>query len=220
MTIKKKKLYNKEISYFSNIRYDIIKLIPKDNNNILEVGCGDGSTLLELKKEGKAKYIAGIDIIDLGQSEKLDKFILADIEMEEIDLPENYFDIVICGDVLEHLVDPWNVLKKLKKFLNNDAIIVASIPNIREIKTMLNIFVKGDFKYVEAGILDKTHLRFFCKKNILNLFEQTEFEIVKIVNNLNQKSKRYIFNLVTFGKFEEFITNQYLIVAKNKDEKS
>jgi len=75
---------SKENLYFSNVRFDIIELVPNNNNNILEIGCGKGSTLVELKKIGKAKCIFGIDIIDLGQSEKLDKFILSDIETEEI----------------------------------------------------------------------------------------------------------------------------------------
>lgn len=215
---KKENLYiDKESTYFSNIRYDIINLIPQGCSNVLEIGCADGSTLVELKKIGKAKYVCGIDIVDLNQFKKLDKFILADIERDEIDLPRNYFDVIICTDVLEHLVDPWNTLKKLKNFLKEDGIVVASIPNIREIKTMLNIFVKGDFKYVNTGILDKTHLRFFCKKNIIELFDQTGFEIIKISNNLNIKSKRFILNLITFGIFEEFLVVQYLIVAKSKN---
>ncbi len=214
-----KDLYNiKESNYYSNIRYDIINLINCSNCNILELGCGNGETLLELKRQGKAKFIAGIDIVDLGKKEKLDKFILGDIEEIELDIFHNYFDVIICADVLEHLKDPWDVVKILKNLLKKDGILIASIPNIREIKTLISIALKGDFKYSDSGILDKTHLRFFCKKNILELFEQAGFEVIKITNNLNPKSKRFIFNLITFGMFEEFLTVQYLLVAKRKNE--
>jgi 2-polyprenyl-3-methyl-5-hydroxy-6-metoxy-1,4-benzoquinol methylase len=205
----------KPISYFFNIRHDIIRLINCKNCNILEVGCGQGNTLIELKKQAKAKFIAGIDIVDLNQSTKLDKFILADIESEEnIDLPENYFDVIICADVLEHLKDPWNVLEKIRKFLKPNGILIASIPNIREIETLISIFVKGDFKYVDAGILDKTHLRFFCKKNIIELFEKTGYKVEKITFDLSSYLKRSMLLKLSFGMLEEFLVIQYLVVSR------
>jgi len=211
-----KEIYaTKPTNYFSGIRHDIIKLVNCNDCNILEVGCGQGNTLIELKKQGKAKFIAGIDIVDLNQSTKLDKFILADIESEEnIDLPENYFDIIICADVLEHLKDPWNVLKKIKKFLKQNGMLIASIPNIREIETLFNIFVKGDFKYVEEGILDKTHLRFFCKKNIIELFEKTGYKVEKITFDLSTSPIRRPLLKLSFGMLEEFLVVQYLVVSR------
>jgi 2-polyprenyl-3-methyl-5-hydroxy-6-metoxy-1,4-benzoquinol methylase len=202
-------------NYFSRIRNDIIELIQCSNCNILEIGCGEGNTLVELKKQGKAKFVAGIDIVDLNQSSKLDKFILADVENDNIDLPEEYFDIIICADVLEHLKDPWNVLRKIKKFLKPNGILLASIPNIREIKTLIDIAIKGDFKYVDAGILDKTHLRFFCKKNTIELFESTGYKIEKITFNLSPKRK-FLLKL-SLGLLEEFLVVQYLVLCKKME---
>jgi 2-polyprenyl-3-methyl-5-hydroxy-6-metoxy-1,4-benzoquinol methylase len=202
-------------NYFSRIRNDIIELIQCNNCNILEIGCGEGNTLVELKKQGKAKFVAGIDIVDLNQSSKLDKFILADVENDNIDLPEEYFDIIICADVLEHLKDPWNVLRKIKKFLKPNRILLASIPNIREIKTLIDIAIKGDFKYVDAGILDKTHLRFFCKKNSIELFESTGYKIEKITFNLSPKRK-FLLKL-SLGLLEEFLVVEYLVLCKKME---
>jgi 2-polyprenyl-3-methyl-5-hydroxy-6-metoxy-1,4-benzoquinol methylase len=215
-----KEIYaTKPIGYFSFFRYDIIKLINCNNCNILEIGCGQGNTLIELKKQGKAKFIAGIDIVDLNQSIKLDKFILADIESEDnIDLPENYFDIIICADVLEHLKDPWNVLEKIKRFLKPNGTIIASIPNIREISALanmlINILIRGDFRYVDAGILDKTHLRFFCKKNIIELFEKTGYKVEKITFDLSTSPIRRPLLKLSFGLLEEFLVVQYLVVSR------
>jgi 2-polyprenyl-3-methyl-5-hydroxy-6-metoxy-1,4-benzoquinol methylase len=215
-----KEIYaTKPTNYFSIFRYDIIKLINCNNCNILEIGCGHGNTLIELKKQGKAKFIAGIDIVDLNQSTKLDKFILADIECKEnIDLPENYFDVIICADVLEHLKDPWNVLEKIKKFLKPHGIVIASIPNIREISTfasiLINILIRGDFRYVDAGILDKTHLRFFCKKNIIELFEKTGYKVEKITFDLSTSPIRRPLLKLSFGLLEEFLVVQYLVVSR------
>ena len=205
---------SKNKNYFSGTRHDIIKLVPEGSNKVLEIGCGAGNTLVELKKLGKAEYCAGVDIIDMNQKSKLNDFVLADIENEELPLPQRYFDVIICADVLEHLKDPWATLDKLKTYLKKDGILIASLPNIREIKTVFNIVVKGDSKYVEADILDKTHLRFFCKKNMIDLFEKRGFVIQKITHNLDPKSKRYMLNKLTFGIIEEFLVIQYLIAAK------
>ncbi len=216
---KEKKLLcqEKNMGYFSNVRHDIIKLIPyNQNNKILEVGCGEGNTLLTLKSMKKASYIAGIDIIDLNQKEKLDKFICGDIEkrVSSLPFPETFFDIIICADILEHLVNPWKVVKELKKYLKLGGYFIASIPNIREIKTMTTIFLKGDFKYSDAGILDKTHLRFFCKKNMEKLFLEAGYKIDKITHNLSPK--RNLVNKLTLGFWEEFFVMQYLIVARKE----
>jgi len=210
-----KGLYDEKIKeYFSNTRYDIINLIEGVNHSILEIGCGNGNTLIELKKLGKASYVTGIDIVDLGQTEKLDKFILVDIEKEELNSLNKNFDIIICADVLEHLKDPWSVLRRLKKFLKSDGILIASIPNIREYKTILSILLEGDFKYCESGILDKTHLRFFCKKNIIELFQNSGFKVAEIIYNLSKHPRRNMFNKITFKIFEEFLVVQYLIIAR------
>ena len=215
-SIKLPKMYaEKPQNYFSGIRNDIIELIQCNNCNILEIGCGEGNTLVELKKQGKAKFIVGIDIVDLNQSSKLDKFILADIENDNIELPEEYFDIIICADVLEHLKDPWSVLRKIRKFLKPNGILLASIPNVREIKTLISIVIKGDFKYVDAGILDKTHLRFFCKKNIIELFESTGYKIEKITFKLSPKRK--VLLKLSLGLLEEFLVVQYLVLCKKTE---
>jgi 2-polyprenyl-3-methyl-5-hydroxy-6-metoxy-1,4-benzoquinol methylase len=215
-SIKLPKMYaEKPQNYFSGIRNDIIELIQCNNCNILEIGCGEGNTLVELKKQGKAKFIVGIDIVDLNQSSKLDKFILADIENDNIELPEEYFDIIICADVLEHLKDPWSVLRKIRKFLKPNGILLASIPNVREIKTLISIVIKGDFKYVDAGILDKTHLRFFCKKNIIELFESTGYKIKKITFKLSPKRK--VLLKLSLGLLEEFLVVQYLVLCKKTE---
>lgn len=211
-----KNIYDKvEDSYFTNIRYDIKALVPENKNNkILEIGCGKGYTLLELKESGKADYIAGVDIVYLDQEILLDKFICCNIEKEVNNLSfcENFFDIIICADVLEHLIDPWNVLRGLKRYLKPNGLLIASIPNIRELTTMITIFFKGDFRYEDSGILDRSHLRFFCKKNIVELFESVGFNIKNIYPNMG--AKRRLINRLSFGLLKELLAVQYLIVAQ------
>ena len=214
----KKILYNtKNKEYFKNIRYDIINFIPDGANKILELGCGSGATLIELKQKGKADFVAGIDIIDLGQKNTCDSAIIGDIEtMDSLPFQEEFFDVIICADVLEHLVNPWIIVNRLEKYLKNNGIFISSIPNIREIKTMYSIFFRGNFKYVNAGILDKSYLRFFCKKNMIDLFEQNGLKI-KNITYKKLRGKRNLLNKLTFGFLEEFLVVQYLIIAKKNE---
>jgi len=174
--------------------------------------------LIALKKFNKAQYIAGIDIVDIQEKKSLDRFIRCDIEenVSSLPFPENFFDVIICADVLEHLIDPWKVVKELKRYLKPEGYFIASIPNIREIKTMITIFLRGSFEYSDGGILDKTHLRFFCKKNMKDLFLEADYKIDKITHNFS--FKRNLANKLTLGFLEEFFVVQYLIVAQKENE--
>lgn len=103
--------------------------------------------------------------------EKIDKVIVGNIE--RINLTDyftpNYFYCIIFADVLEHLKNPWTVLKGTTNFLTDSGFVIISFPNVRHYTTIINL-VKGYWPYRERGIHDKTHLRFFTFKNIKNAF--------------------------------------------------
>ncbi len=213
---------DKKKSYFNNPRFDLIGLIPRNSSNIiLEIGVGSGDTLVEIKKQKLAREVVGVELMNLKDSQQenpeIDRLIIGNIEEIELDLPENYFDIIICGDVIEHLIDPWNVLRKLHKHLKENGVIIVSIPNIREYHILYRILILADFKYGDRGILDRTHLRFFCKKNIISLLTSTLYTPVSIYSifKLEKKiSKKKIIDILTFGLIRDFLTAQYIVVAK------
>ena len=208
--------------YFTNPRIDLIKLIPKKSDNkILEIGAGGGDTLLEIKRQNLAKELVGIELMQIANSNQtssdIDKFIICDVEKTELEFPDSYFDVILLGDVLEHLLDPWLFLKKISRYLKTGGIFIASIPNIRYYTAMFKIFFRGDFGYEEQGLFDRTHFRFFCKKNMRSLFNTASFKCRDIMprDKLYEiRSKRKLFNRLTFGLFEEFLTLQYIIVSE------
>ena len=215
----------KEQQYFSNVRRDIVSLIPANpQQKLLEIGAGSGNTLVYIKQHNLAAEVMGIELMEIAgsnqQHELIDKFQVANIEQQEIDAKEEYFDVIICADVLEHLVDPWSTVRKLERYLRKGGILIASLPNIREWKTLSRILFKGNFAYdPTGGIMDKTHLRFFCKKNILQLVSTPSLTPVFskpnfMLKEVPQGKKRRIFNRVTFGLFENFLAVQYLVIAK------
>jgi 2-polyprenyl-3-methyl-5-hydroxy-6-metoxy-1,4-benzoquinol methylase len=212
-------IYNdKPGEYFSNIRKDLISFISNESKglSILEVGAGSGDTLLELKRKGIANKISGFDLFDVCEDKRdFEEFIIGNIEKDEL-LFNGKYDIIILADILEHLIEPDKTLEKLIPFLNHDGLIYISLPNIRNYKAIYQIFFKGDFKYEEEGTLDKTHLRFFCKKNMRDLISKIAgIENVKIESNLRHlNSKKSLLNLVTFRFFEEFLSLQYFLKVK------
>jgi ubiquinone/menaquinone biosynthesis C-methylase UbiE len=212
----------KETLYFTNPRIDLIKLIPKkDGNRVLEIGAGGGDTLIEIKRQKLATEVVGIELMEMSNSNQgnaeIDKFIICDVERTELEFPDSYFDVILLGDVLEHLLDPWSFLKKTSRCLKQGGLFIASIPNIRYYTAMFKVFLKGDFGYDDQGLFDRTHFRFFCKKNMKSLFNTESFRCLQIMprDHLYEiKSKRKVFNRLTFGAFEEFLTLQYIVVAQ------
>lgn len=215
---------NKEPIYFSDVRADLISLLPRNTSNrVLEIGCGGGSTLVKIKELGLAREVAGIELFDMPGTNQnhpnIDSFQLGNIETMDIPFPEGYFDVIICGDVLEHLVDPWSVVRKISLHLRPGGTLLVSIPNFREITTFYKIFVRGDFRYADSGILDKTHLRFFCRQNVKALLTTDLLQPLSIHPsyryNPNQR-KRKVLNGLTLGLFRDLLTIQFIAVVQKK----
>ena len=216
--------YNdKEKSYFSNVRTDLIKLLPKESTlYIIALVAGAVDTLVAIKGKGLASEVVGVELNELPHSNQknqlIDRFIFANIEKDQLDLPENYFDVIVYGDILEHLVDPWKSIDETIKYLRHGGYFIVSLPNIRHIRAAYQIFLKGSFAYQAHGIFDKTHMRFFCKKDMLDLLEGHNRSIHKIIPNFalqeNVPKKLKIINTLTFRMFEGFLATQFLFVGR------
>ena len=207
-------------SYFAHTRHDVIGVIPAENTGrVLEIGCGRGHTLLALKKAGRATEVVGVELVDLPRTEAeiagVDRYIICDIESSRLDLAAASFDVVICADVLEHLRDPWAAVVMLNGLLRQGGVLVASVPNVREVRTLYNLLVRGDFAYAQAGVLDRTHLRFFCKKNILELLTTAGGKVERVSDDLATRFNwRARLHRLTFGLLEQFLVTQYLVVVR------
>lgn len=201
----------------------MIALLDKPSyEDVLEIGAGTGASLIYMLEKKVAKTISGIDLTEISDSYQKDprmsNFWLGDIEKDDFEIPDESFDCIICGDILEHLIDPWSTMKLIQKWLKPGGTFILSIPNIREIYTFAQIYLKGSFKYnPEGGILDKTHLRFFCKKDVKELVSDSGLNVVRVYSNFQTehlKGWRTYFNKFTFRLFEEFLTIQHFVLAK------
>ncbi len=190
--------------------------------NVLEIGAGTGASLIYMLENKMAETVNGIDLTEIKdsfqQDPRIQNFWLGDIEKDDFNIPAESFDCIFCGDILEHLIDPWTTMALIQKWLKPGGTFILSIPNIREIYTFSQIYLKGSFKYnPEGGILDKTHLRFFCRKDAKELVETSGLKVLDIYSNFQTehlKGWRTYFNKITFRLFEEFLTIQHFVLAK------
>ncbi len=176
--------------YFSGSRPEVAQLVPVGTAHVLDIGCGFGG-LGRLLRERKVKNLYGIEINPnaSGHLETIyDQYWIGSVE--NIHLPEMLpqFDYIIFADVLEHLVDPWATLKRYSQLLTSGGKIIASIPNVRNLGLLYNLIIKGRWTYSDSGLLDRTHLRFFTRIEIQDLFSESGLTIEKIDVNRDHYS--------------------------------
>jgi SAM-dependent methyltransferase len=143
----------------------------------------------------------------------LDQVVCGDIETMELSWDDASFDVVICGDVLEHLADPWRALRRLSALLAPDGVVIASIPNIQNYRVIRGL-LRGRWDYRERGLLDFGHLRFFTWRSIVQLFDQAGLEIIEARAGWNRTLLRRLVCWLGGRNAERFLTRYYLVVGK------
>lgn len=166
------------MSYYSNPRFDIIDILPEITpNNILEVGGGTFPTL----KAVSAKYQAkswGVDVYD--SDPKIDHFIngsLTDLSVSG-KIPDDHFDLIFANDVLEHIVETELFFEILVRKKRKDGLLVLSVPNARQVRLSFALLVKGRFPRTDAGLFDRTHVRWFCRADVIEFAANAGLQLV------------------------------------------
>lgn len=162
----------------NNSHRKMLQLIG-NNKEVIDFGCATGYLAHFLKDRGCR--VVGLEVN--AEAAKVaeqycEQVIVADLDLISLAevFPDKKFDVAVFGDVLEHLRDPWELLKATVNLLKPDGYIVASIPNIAHGAIRLAL-LKGKFEYAHLGILDDTHLRFFTRETVGRLFEDTGYFI-------------------------------------------
>jgi SAM-dependent methyltransferase len=157
----------------------VVDLVP-DGARVLEFGCATGY-MSEVLKAGKGCTVTGIEIEpEAGElaKEHCERVIIGDAEELDYDelLGKERFDAILFVDVLEHLKEPGDLLTRIRPFLSRRGSVLASIPNIAHGSVRLALLA-GEFRYRRTGLLDDTHLRFFTREGVQDLFERCGFVI-------------------------------------------
>lgn len=216
-------LYNeKKSDYFSSARTGILDLLPEFSARVLEIGCGSGQTLEMLKQKKLCLETVGVELFTAAADEarnKVDSVYCMDVEKSPLPEQIGKFDLILLLDVLEHLVDPWTFLRRLKEeHLAINGKIIISLPNARHFSLVLPL-LRGRFDYIERGILDKTHLRFFTRSSAKNLLKSAGLHIETIKpTSLDLYLNSGKLNAITLGLFSGFITSQYIFLTAAEKE--
>lgn len=210
---------NKSDKYYSKVRQEMMKYLPKGAGKIIDVGCGNGSFAREVKKETSGE-VWGIEYTREGAKEAeegIDRVFSGSCEENLEKLPDHYFDVAFFNDVLEHMPDPASLLRQFKVKLAPGGILISSIPNIRYHNALLPILLKKDFLYKSSGVMDYTHLRFFTSKSIRRMFEEQGYEVIVHEGiNRSKSLKPVLYNIPFLFTQMDIFYPQYATVAKVK----
>jgi len=212
-------LETKPDSYYQGTRSEMLRFIPEGVDTVLEVGCAAGGFGCQLKERG-VREVWGVEVVESAaqQAQKvLDKVLIGDIADLIDQLPIGYFDVVVFNDVLEHMVDPFTVLARIRSKISGRGMVVSSIPNIRYYHTLRDLVLHKNWEYEESGILDRTHLRFFTTRSIRNMYERLGYRVLRHEGN-NPMPKRpmsyRLANLLVRGKISDMQYQQFVTWAR------
>ena len=169
------------IGYHTKERRDVLPFIPRDCKTLLDVGCGAAEFGALVKREIGAE-VWGVEIVSevaAIAATKIDRVINGSFSTE-VDVPDSYFDVVTFNDVLEHFTDPYQPLELCKDKLKPGGILVCSLPNVRYIENLRHLLIDLDWKYEDSGVRDRTHLRFFTRKSMLRMLDETGYTVITI----------------------------------------
>ncbi len=168
---------------YTGVREDLLALITDESlGEVLDVGCANGATSRALKQRFPGSSVTGIELDPRSAEEArqhLDRVLVGDAVMglQTLSAETKQFDLVLCGDVLEHLADPWAALRLIRGLTRGTAIV--SLPNVAHYSTLMSLFFGKRWPYRDRGIHDRTHLRFFGAANLPELFESAGFSEIK-----------------------------------------
>ena len=212
---------DKSENYFSHARREVAALLPQHCGRVLEIGCGSGATLGWLRQNKQTSCTVGVEIAEIAATAarvNVDEVYCLDFETVELPAATAEFDVILCLDVLEHMVNPWDAVDRLvSRYLAPGGVLVVSLPNVRHYSVVLPLLFKGRWTYEDAGLLDRTHLRFFTRQTALELLAHDQLEAAQDKDaKPDWRTRKGVFNNLTGGIFRDLLTYQYCLAVRKK----
>jgi len=167
---------------FEHCNPDLLAALPKDARRLVEVGCSSGALAREYRRANPSCHYTGVEVVaEYARYARSHCDAVLELDIETVDeaflrerLPG---DCWIFGDVLEHLRDPWGLLARVRRVIPAGGSVVACIPNAQNWSVQARL-CRGAFRYENVGLLDRTHLRWFTRQTIAEMFDGAGFAIV------------------------------------------
>ena len=203
--------------YYQDVKPVLLELLDPIGLRILDAGCASGANGELLKRAG-AREVWGIEL-DPGAADearrRLDGVVAGDLSSVGLDaLGGQPFDAILAIDVLEHLVDPAAAVAKLVGMLRAGGLLVACIPNVAHVWVMANLVAKR-WPQKTSGIFDRTHVRFFAKRDMIALLRDAGLEIIEVRPYFTRyRSLRTLSLVLSLYVFRDYWARQFLLVAR------
>lgn len=200
--------------YSDQVRFDILTLVPKTGFIIGSIGCGRASTEQVLVAAGREVH--GVDISAEAVEVAKKRITSARVVNGDVLMPfaENSLDGLILADVIEHMPLAWNRLEQFAKMVKQGGWILISVPNMRQLRVLYTLLLKGDWPEQPTGIFDETHIQVMTHKRLERWAVKSGLSLLKWQNSyffrpqINAIYK--LINLVTFNYFQSFFDYQIL----------
>lgn len=203
---------------YDHDRVEMLPFVPATARRIADIGCavgGFGSALKQQRPHLELLWGLEPDAHAASKAQaNYDHVVVGDFPEATEDVPSGSFDCVVMNDVLEHMREPENALASTRRLLAPGGVIVASIPNVRHTSALLPLLVRGEWRYEDVGILDRTHVRFFTRKSMIALFEHTGYSVEHVEGINPWYPKLTMARRLAAGRLDEFMCMQFALVAR------
>ena len=203
--------------YFTDAKPAFLELIDPRGLRVLDLGCGGGHNGALLKRAG-AREVVGVEL-DAGAAaqarKRLDAVVQGDLaRLDLAQLGDEPFDAILASDVLEHLADPEAVLARALTHLRPGGAVVVSLPNVAHVVVFANLLMKR-WPRRSSGIFDRTHLRFFAKRDMVRLLEGAGLRVLRVQPYYTRYAAiRAACLVLSLYVFREYWARQFLLLAE------
>ena len=209
---------NDVADYYVADRPEFVSFIGKNGafSTAIDIGCAGGRLGSQLLQSGIATACDGIE--PFPAAAELARKVLRQVWQGSLEtvashIPWQTYDLIIMADVLEHLVDPWGALRNLHAESAAGCRLALSVPNVRHYKVLLPLLLKGEFRYQDHGIMDRTHLHFFTKSSLTEILMECGWKTITHDSHMKSRYRRAFFPT---RLIEPFVAVQHLLIAEKQ----
>jgi 2-polyprenyl-3-methyl-5-hydroxy-6-metoxy-1,4-benzoquinol methylase len=216
-------LRERRVLGYEIVRPEIIKYVPRSATRTLDLGCSSG-TLGAALKDRQPMSVVGVELMPEYAEDartRLDEVHCGDVDsvLDAQGSTLGQFDCLVAADVLEHLADPWETLRKATRLLTPGATVIVSVPNVRFWLTFWNLLVRRQWPLRDVGVFDRTHLRWFTRSDAQALLASAGLEVVAVegrhkVSYYAGKIDRVLAPIAKRTPLRDFFAAQYVVVGQ------
>ena len=182
----------------------------------IDIGCAGGRLGMDLLRTGIVDACDGIEPHAPAAEEArshLRQVWTGSLEENLLRIDWQKYDLLTMADVLEHLTDPWTALRELHKRTADTCTLALSVPNVRHYQVVFPLLFKGQFRYGDHGIMDRTHLHFFSRSSLEETLSECGWRVQHAGSHMKSRYRRAY---VPTRLLEPFVAVQHLVIASKK----